>query len=67
MPCPERPQVRRPMIGFDTMVGDPGHLVLNQNATLGYDTMLSCTPAEKQLRAFGGAVRPRVGVSTQIS
>jgi phage tail-like protein len=68
--CPVLPRFRigvQAMIGFDTMVGDPGHLVLNQNATLGYDTMLSCTPAEKQLRAFGGAVRPRVGVSTQIS
>jgi phage tail-like protein len=68
--CPVLPRFRigvQAMIGFDTMVGDPGHMVLNQNATLGYDTMLGCTPAEKQLRAFGGAIRPRVGVTTQIS
>jgi phage tail-like protein len=68
--CPVLPRFRigvQAMIGFDTMVGDTSHLVLSRVATLGYDTILACTPAEKQLRAFGTAVRPRVGISTQIS
>jgi phage tail-like protein len=68
--CPVLPRFRigvQAMIGFDTMVGDTSHLVLSRLATLGYDSILGCTAAEKQLRAFGTAVRPRVGASTQIS
>jgi phage tail-like protein len=68
--CPVLPRFRvgvQAMIGFDTMVGDTSNLVLSQVATLGYDTILACTPAEQQLRALGTAVRPRVGVSTKIS
>jgi phage tail-like protein len=54
-------------IGTDSVVGGISYLVLNQLATLGYDSILGCSKEELQLRQNGIAPHPRVGLSSQLS
>jgi phage tail-like protein len=53
-------------VGVDTYVGTISHLVLSRLATLGYDTILSCSREEQTLRALGSGVRPVVGSTTRV-
>ena len=67
--CPVFPRFRvgvQATIGIDTVVGTISHAVLNQLATLNYDTILACSPEEQTLRAMGSAVRPAVGATTRV-
>jgi hypothetical protein len=68
--CPLLPRFRigvQSTIGTDSVVGGISYLVLNQLATLGYDSILGCSKEELQLRQNGIAPHPRVGLSTQLS
>jgi phage tail-like protein len=68
--CPLLPRFRigvQSTIGTDSVVGGISYLVLNQLATLGYDSILGCSKEELQLRQDGIAPHPRVGLSSQLS
>jgi phage tail-like protein len=68
--CPVLPRLRvgvQARVGVDTAVGAVSHLVLNRLATLGYDSILSCSREEQTLRALGSGRRPVVGSSTRLS
>jgi phage tail-like protein len=68
--CPVLPRFRigvQATIGTDTMVGGISYLVLNRLATLGYDSILSCSKEEMKLRAVGITPRPVVGRSSRLS
>jgi phage tail-like protein len=67
--CPVFPRFRvgvQATIGIDTVVGTISHAVLNQMATLNYDTILGCSLEEQALRAMGSAMRPAVGATTRV-
>jgi phage tail-like protein len=67
--CPVFPRFRvgvQARVGVDTAVGTISHLVLNQLATLGYDTILGCSQEERTLCALGSGVRPVVGSTTRV-
>lgn len=67
--CPVFPRFRvgvQSTIGIDTVVGTISHVVLNQLATLNYDTILGCSLEEQTLQAMGAAVRPAVGATTKV-
>jgi len=67
--CPVLPRFRvgvQATIGIDAVVGTISYAVLNQLATLNYDTILACSPEEQTLRALGSAVRPTVGETTRV-
>jgi hypothetical protein len=67
--CPVLPRFRvglQSTIGVDAVVGDINPVVLNRLATLSYDTVLGCSPLERQMRESGGALRPRAGVTTKL-
>jgi phage tail-like protein len=53
-------------IGVDTRVGGYTHIVLGSLSRLGYDAILACSPAERDLRKLGAAVRPRAGATTRL-
>ena len=53
--------------GIDSVVGGITRLVLNRLSTLGYDSILGCSPAEQKLRELGLAPRPVVGRSSLLS
>ena len=68
--CPLLPRFRigvQSTIGTDSVVGGISYLVLNQLATLGYDSILGYSKEELQLRQIGIAPHPRVGLSSQLS
>ena len=68
--CPVFPRFRvgiQATIGVDSMVGGIDYMVLNRLATLGYDTILSGSTAELQMRALGLTPRPRAGMSTILA
>jgi len=68
--CPLLPRFRigvQSTIGTDSVVGGISYLVLNQLATLGYDSILGCSKEELKLRQIGIALHPRVGLSSQLS
>jgi hypothetical protein len=54
------------MLGVDSRVGGYTHLVLGSISRLGYDTILACSPAERDLGKLGGALQPRAGITTRI-
>jgi phage tail-like protein len=67
--CPVFPRFRvgvQATVGIDTVVGTVSYTVLNKLATLNYDTILGCSPAEQTLRALGTAVRPVIGATTRV-
>jgi phage tail-like protein len=68
--CPLLPRFRigvQSTIGTDSVVGGISYLVLNQLATLGYDSILGCSKEELKLRQIGIAPHPRLGLSSQLS
>lgn len=68
--CPVLPRLRvgvQATVGFDTVVGGFTHLVLGRLGTLGYDTILPCSPAENAMRVLGSVPRPRAGLTTRLS
>jgi len=68
--CPLLPRFRigvQSTIGTDSVVGGISYLVLNQLATLGYDSILGCSKEELKLRQVGIAPHPRVGLSSLLS
>jgi phage tail-like protein len=68
--CPVFPRLRvgvQATLGVDSVVGGISPLLLNRLATLGYDTVLSPSDAERQLSRLGATPRPRVGVSLKLS
>jgi phage tail-like protein len=68
--CPLLPRFRvgvQSTIGTDSVVGGISYLVLNQLATLGYDSVLGCSTDELKLRQLGIAPQPRVGLSAKLS
>jgi phage tail-like protein len=68
--CPLLPRFRvgvQSTIGTDSVVGGISYLVLNQLATLGYDSILGCSIDELKLRQLGIAPQPRVGLSAKLS
>ncbi len=67
--CPVYPRLRvgvQASVGLDARVAGVSHLVLNRLATLSYDTVLACSPAELALGRLGATSRPRAGVSTRL-
>jgi hypothetical protein len=54
-------------IGVDTCVGGYTQLVLGKLSTLGYDTILARSPAQRALEELGASVRPITGVTTRLS
>jgi len=68
--CPLLPRFRvgvQSTVGIDSVVGGITRLVLNRLSTLGYDSILGCSPAEQKLRELGLAPRPVVGRSSLLS
>jgi phage tail-like protein len=62
--CPVYPRLRvgvQAMLDVDAYVGTISYLVLNRNATLGYDTILSGSPDAARARQAGLQTEPRVG------
>ncbi len=64
-------------LGVDTYIGQVSNLVLNRKdadgstvpgrlSRLGYDSILGCSPAGRNLLRLGSPVRPRVGTSTRL-
>jgi phage tail-like protein len=67
--CPVFPRFRvgvQARVGVDSVVGGISPLVLNRLATLGYDSVLSGSAFERQVRRLGTSPRPRVGVSLKL-
>lgn len=67
--CPVFPRLRvgvQATVGVDCVVGGLSPLRLNRLATLGYDTVLPGSAAERQVQSLGTSPRPRVGVSTKL-
>ena len=67
--CPVFPRLRvgvQATIGVDTSVGGFTKLVLNRLATLNYDAILGCSPAEQQMRRRQLSPRPHIGRTTRI-
>src|SRR5262249_37090609 len=59
--CPVLPRLRvgvQASVGVDTVVGSVSYLVLNELATLSYDSILGCSAEERTLRAMRSGVRP---------
>jgi phage tail-like protein len=68
--CPVLPRLRvgvQATIGVDSVVGGMSYLVLNLLSTLGYDSVLACSPHEINLRALGSVPRSRAGLTTKLS
>jgi phage tail-like protein len=68
--CPVLPRFRvgvQATIGVDSVVGAVSHLVLSQNSTLNYDSILSCSADERQFTNLGTSIRPRAGVTTILA
>ena len=68
--CPVLPRFRigvQATVGTDTVVGGISFLVLNQLATLGYDSILGCSKEEQKLRELDLTPRPAVGRSSHLS
>jgi hypothetical protein len=68
--CPVLPRLRigvQATVGADAVVGGISHLVLNSLSTLNYDSILSCSNQEQQLRALGTTRRPRTGITAKLS
>jgi phage tail-like protein len=53
-------------LGVDARVGGPGEAVLCRVSTLNYDAILAESPVVRDLKAFGAAVRYRVGVTSRL-
>jgi phage tail-like protein len=53
-------------LGMDTRVGAIGEAVLGRVSTLNYDAVLAATTPERDIRAQGSSVRPRLGVSSRL-
>jgi phage tail-like protein len=67
--CPVLPRMRvgrQSMVGVDTRVGGVSALTLGHMSTLGYDSVLGCSPPELAMRSVAAAPRPRLGVSTLL-
>jgi phage tail-like protein len=67
--CPVFPRFRvgvQATIGFDTQVGGITNLVLNNLATLNYDSILACSKTEQSIRKAGSALRPETGVTAKL-
>lgn len=78
--CPVFPRFRvgvQSTVGVDSIVGDISYLVLNRKqpdgtaspgrlARLGYDSILGCSPAERNIAELRTNARPRVGVNSRI-
>jgi phage tail-like protein len=54
------------IVGIDTCVGGYTNLVLGTLSTLGYDTILARSPAQRDLEALGASVQPITGVTTRL-
>ncbi len=54
-------------LGLDSRIGTPGEAVLCQVSTLNYDAILAASAVEREIRKFGAAVRPRIGVTTRLN
>jgi phage tail-like protein len=68
--CPVFPRFRvgvQATIGTDSVVGGISYLVLNRLSSLGYDSILGCSPEEQKLRELGLSPRPIVGRSSHLS
>lgn len=68
--CPVFPRLRlgvQSRLDLDASVGDISYLVLNQLATLNYDSILGCSDHDRALSASGTARRPRVGDTTRLA
>jgi phage tail-like protein len=68
--CPLLPRFRvgvQSTVGIDSVVGGITRLALNRLSTLGYDSILGCSPAEQKLRELGLTPRPVVGRSSLLS
>jgi len=53
-------------VGVDTSVGAYTQLVLGSLSTLGYDAILACSPAQRDLENLGASVEPITGVNTRL-
>jgi phage tail-like protein len=68
--CPMLPRFRvgvQSTVGIDSVVGGITRLTLNRLSTLGYDSILGCSPQEQKLRELGLTPRPVVGRSSLLS
>ena len=65
------------MVGVDSYIGQVSNLVLNSKQTdgtafpgrlarLGYDSILSCSPAERNIGLLRSSARPQVGVNARL-
>jgi phage tail-like protein len=53
-------------LGFDSRVGGYTHLVLCKHSRLGYDAIVACSPAQRDLELQGATLRPIAGVTTTL-
>jgi Phage tail protein (Tail_P2_I) len=67
--CPIFPRLRigiQATLGVDAVVGKVTPLVLGRMSTLSYDSVLSCSQAERDARVLGMSRHPRVGMDAKI-
>jgi phage tail-like protein len=68
--CPMAPRFRvgvQSTIGIDSVVGGINRLALNRLSTLGYDSILGCSPQEQKLHELGLTPRQVLGRSSRLS
>jgi len=67
--CPVFPRMRvgvQATLGVDAVVGEVNPMVLNREATLGYDSVLSRSHLEMEILSLGVSPRPSLGVNSRL-
>jgi phage tail-like protein len=67
--CPIFPRLRvgvQATLGVDAYVGKVNSMILGKLATLGYDSVLSASPAARDIQALGLSLHPRLGVDSRV-
>jgi phage tail-like protein len=67
--CPIFPRLRvgvQATLGVDAYLGKANAMVLNKVATLGYDSVLARSEADRNAQALGVSLQPRVGENARL-
>jgi phage tail-like protein len=67
--CPVFPRLRvgvQATLDVDAYTGSIDPMILCRVSTLGYDSVLACSPLERDVRAVGTSLQPRAGLDAAI-
>src|SRR5262249_54237417 len=67
--CPVFPRLRvgvQSTLDVDAYVGGVDPMILCRVSTLGYDSVLACSPLERDVRALETSLQPRAGIDARI-